>query len=32
MEQLGPITHVRVTIYPDGGLGKLRIWGVPVAF
>ena len=24
----GPITHVRLNIYPDGGVGRLRIWGV----
>jgi allantoicase len=23
----GPATHVRLTIYPDGGLSRLRIWG-----
>ena len=27
---LGPITHVRLNIYPDGGVGRLRIWGRPV--
>ncbi|ODM97994.1 Allantoicase [Orchesella cincta] len=29
LEKIGPISHVRVTIYPDGGLAKLRVWGVP---
>jgi len=23
------ITHIRVTIFPDGGLARLRLWGVP---
>lgn len=22
-----PITHVRLDIYPDGGIGRLRLWG-----
>ena len=22
-----PVTHVRVTIYPDGGLSRVRIYG-----
>jgi allantoicase len=25
----GVITHVRLNIYPDGGVGRLRLWGVP---
>lgn len=25
-----PITHVRVTIYPDGGISRLRLMGVPM--
>ncbi len=24
---LGPVTHVRVNIYPDGGISRLRLWG-----
>jgi allantoicase len=24
----GVITHVRFNIYPDGGVGRLRLWGV----
>jgi len=24
----GPITHVRLNIYPDGGVSRLRLWGV----
>ncbi len=23
-----PVTHVRLNIYPDGGLSRLRVWGV----
>ena len=22
-----PITHVRVTMYPDGGISRCRVWG-----
>ena len=25
----GPITHVRLNIFPDGGVSRLRIWGTP---
>jgi allantoicase len=25
-----PVTHVRVNLYPDGGLARLRIYGTPV--
>jgi len=24
---LGPVTHVRVNIFPDGGISRLRLWG-----
>ncbi|MEO8380263.1 MAG: allantoicase [Acidobacteriota bacterium] len=24
----GPFTHVRVNVYPDGGVSRLRVWGV----
>lgn len=24
-----PATHVRLDVYPDGGLARLRLWGVP---
>jgi allantoicase len=24
---LGPVTHVRFNIYPDGGVSRLRIFG-----
>ncbi|HWT36813.1 MAG TPA: allantoicase, partial [Paraburkholderia sp.] len=26
---LGPVTHVRFNIYPDGGVSRLRLWGEP---
>jgi allantoicase len=27
---LGPITHVRFNIFPDGGVNRLRLFGLPV--
>ncbi len=27
----GPISHLRFNIFPDGGVSRLRVWGVPVA-
>lgn len=24
----GPVTHVRLNIYPDGGVSRLRLWGL----
>jgi len=26
---LGPITHVRFNLHPDGGVSRLRLWGEP---
>jgi len=26
---IGPVTHVRINIHPDGGVSRLRIWGTP---
>jgi len=26
---LGPVTHVRFNIFPDGGVSRLRLWGEP---
>ena len=26
---MGPITHVRFNLHPDGGVSRLRLWGVP---
>lgn len=25
-----PVTHVRLHIFPDGGVSRLRLWGLPV--
>ena len=25
----GPYTHIRLSIYPDGGISRLRLWGTP---
>ena len=27
LKKLGPVTHVRLSIYPDGGVARLRVWG-----
>ena len=27
LAQLGPISHVRLNIFPDGGVSRLRLWG-----
>jgi len=27
--KLGPITHVRFNLHPDGGVSRLRLWGKP---
>jgi allantoicase len=29
--QIGPVTHVRFNIYPDGGVSRLRLFGQPQA-
>jgi allantoicase len=29
VEAAGPVTHVRFNIYPDGGVGRLRLYGRP---
>jgi allantoicase len=26
----GPVTHVRFSIFPDGGVARLRLYGRPV--
>lgn len=31
VEALGPITHVRLNVHPDGGVSRLRLWGTPEA-
>ena len=27
LEDIGPVSHVRVSIYPDGGLSRVRLFG-----
>lgn len=27
LEKLGPITHIRFNVIPDGGVSRLRLWG-----
>ena len=27
LEDVGPVSHVRMSIYPDGGVSRLRIFG-----
>jgi len=27
----GPLSHVRLNIFPDGGISRLRLWGTPHA-
>ena len=27
LETLGPVTHVKLNIHPDGGISRLRIFG-----
>ena len=29
LADVGPVSHVRLSIYPDGGIARLRLWGVP---
>jgi allantoicase len=29
LQRTGPFTHVRLNIYPDGGIARLRLYGVP---
>ena len=31
LRRIGPITHVKLSVFPDGGVARLRAWGVPVA-
>ena len=31
IKALGPVSHVRINIYPDGGISRLRLLGKPVA-
>jgi allantoicase len=27
---IGPLSHVRFNIFPDGGVSRLRLWGLPI--
>jgi len=27
LTDLGPVSHVRMSIYPDGGVSRLRVFG-----
>ena len=29
LEDLGPVTHVRLNIFPDGGVSRIRLRGTP---
>ena len=29
LRRLGPVTHVRLNVMPDGGVARLRVWGEP---
>jgi len=29
LKDCGIVSHVRLTIYPDGGVSRMRCWGVP---
>ena len=31
LEDCGVISHIRLTIYPDGGVSRIRCWGVPAS-
>ena len=27
VDERRPVTHVRLDVYPDGGMARLRVWG-----
>ena len=29
LRRVGPVSHVRLSVYPDGGVARLRVWGAP---
>jgi allantoicase len=29
LHELGPVSHVRLNIHPDGGISRIRLWGRP---
>jgi allantoicase len=32
LREIGNVTHIRLDIYPDGGIARLRLLGVPADF
>lgn len=30
LRRIGPITHVRLNVFPDGGVARMRVWGEPL--
>lgn len=30
LRRLGAVSHVRLSVFPDGGVARLRVWGAPV--
>ena len=30
LRRIGPITHVRLNVFPDGGIARMRVWGEPL--
>lgn len=31
VEDAGPVSEVRLDVYPDGGMARMRVWGVPTS-
>jgi allantoicase len=29
LRRIGPVTHLRLSVFPDGGVARLRAWGTP---
>jgi allantoicase len=32
LHPVGPVSHLRLNIFPDGGVRRLRAWGIPSAY
>ncbi len=30
LRRIGAVSHVRLSVFPDGGVARLRVWGAPV--
>lgn len=30
LRRVGPVTHLRLNVYPDGGVARMRAWGEPL--